>query len=96
MANHFYLDELKTLALKKFQDTLTRLWVSERLVECIVEIYENTLEEPGGLREVVTRTVAQHREELLCKQAFQSLLHQGGDFVVDLMRIVAKPSRDRY
>lgn len=83
------------MALKKFQDTLTRLWVSKRLVKCITEVFENTLPEDDGLRDAVVRTVAQHREGLLYKRTFQSLLHQGGDFAVDLMQILAEPRSDR-
>lgn len=82
--------------MKKFQDTLARLWVSERLVECITEVFENTLPEDHGLRNAVVRTVAQHRDELLCKRAFQSLLHQGGDFAVDLMQILAKSQNNQF
>ena len=95
LANFFALEELKTLALKKFSGLLERLWFSERFVDCITDVFENTLPE-DGLRKAVVRTAAQHRRELLQKRAFQNLLHQGGDFAVDLMQILAEPQSDRF
>ena len=96
LANFFALEELKSLALKKFSDLLERLWVSERFVDCITDVFENTLPEDDGLRKVVVRTVAQHRWELLQKRVFQNLLHQGGDFAVDLTQILARPQSDGF
>jgi hypothetical protein len=68
--------------------TLAKLWVSEGLVECITEVYENTLPEDDCPRMAVGRTVTQHHQELLSKRAFQYLLHQGGDLAIDLTQIL--------
>jgi hypothetical protein len=82
---------LKAVALEKFRTKLDELWVSERLVVCIAEIYENTpSENDDGIRAAVVDTCVQHVSQLLSRKAFLSLIHEGGDFAVDLMRALAE------
>ena len=85
------LDDFKAVALEKFRSKLDELWVSERLVGCIAEIYENTpSENDDGMRAAVVDTCVRHVDQLLSRKAFLSLIHEGGDFSVDLMRALAE------
>ena len=73
LADLLTLDDLKTLALNKFISDLKRLWVSEGLVDCIVEIYNNTCG-ANDLKAAIVRALIEHRKELLHKPAFEALL----------------------
>ena len=78
------------MALEKFRSKLDELWVSERLVGCIAEIYENTSpESDDGMRAAVVDTCVRHVDQLLSRKAFLSLIHEGGDFAVGLVRALA-------
>ncbi|KAI0547055.1 BTB/POZ domain-containing protein [Xylaria curta] len=84
-AEFFMLDNLKQLALGRFRSKLKKLWVSELLFDCIREIYASTTPLEVGLRNAVVEVVAARRNDLWEKVAFQNLLHDGGDFAVDLL-----------
>lgn len=85
------MDNLKAVALEKFRDKLDELWVSEKLFGCIAEIYENTLSEnDDGMRAAVIDICVRHVSQLLSRKAFLSLIHEGGDFAVELMRALAE------
>ncbi|KAI0859613.1 BTB/POZ domain-containing protein [Xylaria cubensis] len=84
-AEFFMLDNLKQLALERFRSKLEELWVSELLFDCIREIYASTTPLEVGLRNAVVEVAAVRRNDLWGKVAFQNLLHDGGDFAVDLL-----------
>ncbi|KAI0449638.1 BTB/POZ domain-containing protein [Xylaria acuta] len=84
-AEFFMLDDLKQLALRKFKSNLEKLWVSELLSGCIREVYESTCESDYGLRNAIVEIAHDHHVDLWGKKAFRDLLHEGGDFAVDLM-----------
>ena len=52
LGDSFLLDNLKTVAPGKFRGKLDKLWVSERLVNCIAEIYANTPSENSDVMRV--------------------------------------------
>jgi hypothetical protein len=83
LADAFLLDQLKTAALRKFVDLLAKLWLSESLVECVVEVFRNTIK-GDGMRTAVVRIVIEHRHELLSNPAFEHLISEGGDFAVEI------------
>lgn len=72
---------------------LEKLWVSEGLVECINEVYDNT-SGTDDMRDAVIRIVVKHREELLRKPAYETLLSNGGDFAVDLVAALVHASAE--
>ncbi|KAJ2987547.1 hypothetical protein NUW58_g4446 [Xylaria curta] len=84
-AEFFMLDHLKQHALERFESKLQKLWVSELFVDCIREVYDTTTELEHGLRNAVVEVALTHRAELWGKSAFRDLVHEGGDFAVDLM-----------
>jgi len=84
------LDNLKDAALSKFEQKLENLWLTERFVECVAEVYANTSSGvQDGMRAAVVHTCVEHITHLLPGKAFLALLAKGGDFVVDLTRALA-------
>ncbi|KAI1181521.1 hypothetical protein F5B17DRAFT_277152 [Nemania serpens] len=84
-AEFFMLDDLKHLALQRFKLKLDRLWISELLVDCVREVYASTTESEHGLRSVVIEVAYTYRADLWQRKEFRDLVHDGGDFAVDLM-----------
>ncbi|KAI1147026.1 BTB/POZ domain-containing protein [Nemania diffusa] len=84
-AEFFMLDHLKHLALQRFKLTLAKLWVSELLVDCVREVYTSTTESEHGPRSAVVQVAYAYRANLWQRKTFRDLVHDGGDFAVDLM-----------
>ncbi|KAF1970798.1 hypothetical protein BU23DRAFT_472847, partial [Bimuria novae-zelandiae CBS 107.79] len=88
LAEMFLIDDLKTLALSKFQVRLPKLWMTRMppaFPEWVQEIYTTTPDN-GLLRPEVVRFVRNHRDTLKGNDAFLRLVEEGGDFVVDLFK----------
>lgn len=61
------------------------------LPDGISEIYNNTpSENDDGLRTAVVNTSVKHLKQLLLKKAFLAVIEEGGEFVVDVMRVLAE------
>jgi len=84
-AEFFMLDDLKHLALQRFKLKLNKLWVSELLVHCVREVYASTTKSEHGPRSAVVEVAYTYRANLWQRKAFRDLVHDGGDFAVDLM-----------
>ncbi|KAM3505638.1 hypothetical protein MY10362_002850 [Beauveria mimosiformis] len=84
LAHYFQIQGLKQYALEKFQPKVERLWVSERFVDCIRDVYASTVNKDCKMRETVVNVTHDHLDDLWDK-VFEDLLREGGDFVVDLM-----------
>lgn len=69
--------------------------MSEGLVECIMEVYNNT-SGASDLRTAVIDTVVKHRQDLLGKPAYEALLSNGGDFAVDLVAALVHANANGY
>ena len=82
----FFLKDLKAFALEKLKQKLKSLWMSDSFLECIQEVYTSTYEHDHAMRSVVVNAAANHVHELVSKRAFQDLLRDGGDFVVDYFK----------
>ncbi|KAI3322874.1 BTB/POZ domain-containing protein [Xylariaceae sp. AK1471] len=78
-AEFFMLDDLKHLALQRFKLKLNKLWVGVR------EVYASTTESEHGLRSAVVEVAYTYRANLWQMKAFRDLVHDGGDFPMDLM-----------
>ncbi|KAJ8128087.1 hypothetical protein O1611_g5548 [Lasiodiplodia mahajangana] len=83
-ADFFLLEDLKQIALTKLKSKLYDLQISEPLVGCIREIYTSTTESGHDLRNAVMETAVDHGPGLWKINAFRDLVHEGGDFVVEL------------
>lgn len=95
LADSLFLVDLQDLALDKFVDTLSKLWMSEGLVDCITEVYNNTPDD-SALRTAVVEIVVKHRKDLLRKPAYEALLSNGGDFAVDLVTALVYDNAKGY
>ncbi|KAK8150882.1 hypothetical protein G3M48_004559 [Beauveria asiatica] len=84
LAQYFQIQGLKQYALEKFQPKVERLWVSERFVDCIRDVYASTVNKDCKMRQMVVNVTHNHLDELWDK-VFEDLLREGGDFVVDVM-----------
>ncbi|KAF2181195.1 hypothetical protein K469DRAFT_589870, partial [Zopfia rhizophila CBS 207.26] len=83
LADMFFLEDLKALALEKFKRNLEELWMSDSFPECVREVYKSTYERDRALRSVVVEVAATHAHDLGSKEIFKDLICEGGDFVVD-------------
>ncbi|GAW25092.1 putative BTB POZ domain-containing protein [Rosellinia necatrix] len=92
-ADYFLVEDLKQHALSRFKSKLRQLWVSDRIVDCIREIYMTTVGTEHELRNAVTDIAKEHRSELWKKNAFRDLVHNGDDFAAELM---GKLCSDQY
>ncbi|KAF2187347.1 hypothetical protein K469DRAFT_570324, partial [Zopfia rhizophila CBS 207.26] len=96
LADMFFLEDLKALALKKFQQKSRDLWMSDSVPECIREVYKSTYEQDRGIRSAVVEVAASHVHDLSNKGIFKNLVREGGDFVVDYfenLRQTMKPNK---
>jgi len=93
------IDPLKRLALHKLHQTLLKFKLYDRRVGDVVELaryaYDNGEErKPDGtiedLRKLVVEYIACEVSTIGKHEAFAPLLQEGGEFVVDFWRIIAK------
>ncbi|KAI1839752.1 hypothetical protein JX266_014034 [Neoarthrinium moseri] len=96
LADYFGIKGLKNHALSRLQTLLSDLWMSDRFSDCIREVYESTRDEPESLRALVTRVAHAHLGQLWERSEFKVLVHEGGDFAVDLIAQSAKKQQDGY
>lgn len=83
LADMFLLDHLKEYALNRFKEKVKDLWISEAFTDCIKEIYNST-QASDRMRDAVVGISRANLSKLWTKKAFQELIRDGGDFVVDL------------
>jgi hypothetical protein len=79
------MDDLKALALEKFQSLLDDLWMSDTFVDCIREIYSTTYKKDDQMRETVLGVAHEHFRQLWSKVKFRDLVRENGDFAVDFV-----------
>jgi hypothetical protein len=85
LADMFFVKDLKVLALAKLKHRLKTDWQSKIFAVCVEEIYAIT-RNSSSMRSVVVQIAAEHGKDLQKEKAFLSLLHGGGDFVVDFYK----------
>lgn len=85
LADYFIVEGLKDYALQRFRSKIRQLWVSEKFVDCIRDIYDSTIDPNCKMRQAVVEIVRNNIAELWEKAPFQEVLREGGDFIVDLM-----------
>lgn len=85
LADMFFLKDLKVLALTKLKHQLKTNWQSKIFPICVEETYAIT-RNSSSMRSVIVQIAAEHGKDLQKEEAFLSLLHRGGDFVVDFYK----------
>ncbi|OCK74090.1 hypothetical protein K432DRAFT_410158 [Lepidopterella palustris CBS 459.81] len=91
LADMFFLEDLKLLALKKFQEKLKDLWRSNLFPECVREVYRSTYKRDRAMRSTVVEAAATYVRKLGTKGIFKDLIREGRDFAVDYIQ---KPSAE--
>ena len=89
MADEFYVRDLKELALKRFQNKIDQLWVTDGLTACLQEVYANTLKKEDKIRGAAMRTVRSNVNDLLSRSSFRRLVAEGGELAVELVEILS-------
>lgn len=92
LADMFFLEDLKAVAVAKLQQKLQDLWTSDSFPECIREIYATTPENDLGMRSAVVEVAKVHVRELGSKDILKDLIREGGDFAVEYFESVIFPS----
>jgi hypothetical protein len=62
LAEKYQILGLKALARSKFAAQLTHHWQSEEFPDAMAEVYESTVEQDRGLRDLVIQTFRRHPE----------------------------------
>lgn len=88
LADMFFLEDLKAVAIAKLQQKLQDLWKSDSFPECIREIYTTTPENDLGMRSAVVEMAKLHVRELVSKDKFKALICEGGDFAFQCLESV--------
>lgn len=91
LADMFFLEDLKTLAVAKLRQKLQSLWKCDTFPDCIREVYTSTPESDLAMRSAVVEVSKAHVIDLGKKADFKELIHEGGDFAVHLFENVIFP-----
>ena len=94
MADEFLLHDLKELALKRFQNKIDQLWVTDGLMACLQEVYANTLKKKDKIRQIAMRTVRSNVNDLLSRSSFRRLVAEGGELAVELVDMLSTSKSD--
>ncbi|KAH8716755.1 hypothetical protein GQ44DRAFT_403148 [Phaeosphaeriaceae sp. PMI808] len=84
LATKYGLEDLKSLAMRKLQQTLKDNWRSDSFAECAREAYALT-DKDDAIRSAVVKIAAAHVHDLAHAASFTSLVREGGDFVHDYL-----------
>ncbi|KAJ4159433.1 uncharacterized protein LMH87_008335 [Akanthomyces muscarius] len=89
LAQYFGVKGLGEYSLDRFKIKIDKLWVSERFVDCIRDVYASTVDSDCKMRKAVVDVTNRHFSQLWDKP-LQDLMREGGDFAVDLMEQVSR------
>lgn len=95
LADMFFLQDLKTVAIAKLKRKLQDLWKDDYFPDCIRYIYENTPDSDQAMRSAVVEVAKVHVKELVKKTSFKDLIYDGGDFAVQCFESVVFPVPSR-
>jgi hypothetical protein len=88
----FFLEDLKALSVTKLQQKLRDLRTCDSFSECVREVYTTTPDSDRAMRSAVVEVAKTHIVDFGKKAAFKDLIHQGGDFAVDLFETAVIPA----
>ncbi|KAK7177395.1 hypothetical protein PSPO01_16561 [Paraphaeosphaeria sporulosa] len=83
LADYFCIEDLQFIALKKFQREASEKWNSDLFLACIWEAYQSVPDIPRTIRSALIDIAVVHASEVVQKESFKDLVHEGGDFAVD-------------
>ncbi|OAR00195.1 hypothetical protein LLEC1_07017 [Akanthomyces lecanii] len=94
LAHYFDVKGLGEYSLDRFKVKVEKLWVSERFVDCIRDVYASTVDSDCRMRKAVVDITGKHFDELW-EKPLQDLMREGGDFAVDLVEQMTQPAPRR-
>jgi hypothetical protein len=86
----FFLEDLKTLCVRKLQTKLEELWASDDYPTCIRKVYASSSHASSHMRLAVLESATAHANDLSEKEIFTNLLREGGDFAVEYVNALSK------
>ncbi|KAI1119089.1 BTB/POZ protein [Nemania sp. NC0429] len=89
LAQKYLIDDLKTIALRKFANYASRDWNRESFLDVAEAGYELTPESESGLRAAVVETFADH-PSLLGKQRMKDILMNADGLAYDLLAYISR------
>jgi hypothetical protein len=87
MGDKYNVTALKELAIQKYTAALPAGWNSESFTNSVYEIYEGTLEEADGLKDVAIQFAGRKAKELMDRGDFITVLKDIPDFAVEVLRV---------
>lgn len=89
LADKFQVESLKVLALDNFKNQLQQHWISDTFADCIREVYKDKYNGDRSMREAVIRVINDHASEVCHRATFREVVHDIGDFAVDVVTRLA-------
>lgn len=83
LADMFFIEDLKTTSLDKFQRQISEGWDRDLFLACVWEVYQSAPEYPRTIRPALVDIAVVHAHDLVVKEDFKDLIRKGGDFVVE-------------
>lgn len=87
LAEKYRIDDLKAVALRKFNEETVKHWARRDLLEATQVVYQSTVETDRGMRDAAVSTFFKH-PELLDKQEVQDMFRTLPLLAYDLMMYV--------
>ncbi|KAK4141204.1 uncharacterized protein C8A04DRAFT_39243 [Dichotomopilus funicola] len=89
LAEKYLISGLKALALQKFVASVSGGFDVDDFLDAVQQVYRSTLEEDGGLREIIVSTLYNHKY-LLDQKEVQAVLKDIGAVTYDLVMFMHK------
>ncbi|KAL6699153.1 BTB/POZ protein [Trichoderma pleuroticola] len=88
LADYFQIENLKYYAFQQFKTRIKRLWVAESFVDCIRYVYGIPNNVSYDMRTEIAKIALKHLADLWDKKIFRTLIREGGDFVIDILKLI--------
>ncbi|KAJ2982283.1 hypothetical protein NQ176_g1484 [Zarea fungicola] len=92
LADYFGIDDLQLYSLENFKAKIQRLWMSRGFIDCIPVVYALTRDDRCQMRTAVINSIDEHWNELP-QDLLKKVVHDGGDFSVELVEKLAASKR---
>lgn len=89
LADYFQIENLKNYAFQNFKTRIKKLWIAENFVDCIRDVYGIPSNVSYALRFEIAKIALKHLGDLWDKKVFRTLIREGGDFVIDILKDIA-------
>jgi len=84
---YFDIPALKSLAVAKYQQSLSNNWKTIEFSKAAKLLWENTMDEDRALLNIVATTANQHIDILMDRSEFQTMTHETKGFGLDILKL---------